>query len=99
MKLREVILSNTLIARENRLKRLIGIAPDVMISREKEIIKELEAGKIEISGDKETLDWNFLSGVKKTGRGGHVYYSYRCKEGKVNYYPTAIYGRYIKKVE
>ena len=98
MKIREYILEKELIGYNYRLDKLIEIgAPQVIIDRQRELVGELENGVLSVSGDKEVLEFEFNKSEKKTGRGGKVYIQFTCDNCLVNYFPTAKYGRYIKR--
>lgn len=98
MKIREYILEKELVGYKYRLDKLIEIgAPQVIIDRQRELVGELENGVISVSGDKEVLEFEFNKSEKKTGRGGKVYIQFICDNCLVNYFPTAKYGRYIKR--
>ena len=81
---------------KERLEKLIEMsAPEIMITRTKEIIVELETENIKVGGDKELLDVEFINREVKKGRGGKTYIS--LNNGTINYFPNAQYGRYIKR--
>ncbi len=100
MKLGEFLRKKILENNKERLDKLVAIqAPGVMIEGIKKEITDLEAGKeVKIKGDTEYLEYAFISETWKTGRGGKKYVEFTLTNGeKVNYFPNAKYGRYIKK--
>ena len=99
MKIKEFILQAEIKNYSFRLDKLIEYrAPVVMIEGQRKLVEELKKGKLNIKGDIEVLGKEFLSYEKKTGRGGKFYIQFNCNDGKVNYFPAARYGRYIKKL-
>ena len=87
---------------EDRLVNLEKIGIDIMIKNCQEkikFLKENENNVFDFGGDKEILNWTFVSKEVKTGRGGKKYGQYTCKEGVFNYFPNAAYGIFIKIAE
>ena len=85
---------------EYRIKRFKEInAPEIIQLNLKRLLKELKnGGEVDIKGDIEYLDFEFVTEEIKVGRGGKEYSQFTLKSGeKVNYFPSARYGRYIKK--
>lgn len=100
MKLGEFLREKIIVNNKRRLSSLVAIqAPDVMIKGIEKDIRDMEAGKeVKISGDVEYLEHEFVSETFKTGRGGKKYVEFTLANGeKINYFPNAKYGRYIKK--
>ena len=94
MTIREYIVNMTLKAAEERLEALKRIgAPAVIIDGQTKTVDDLKNGKLKISGDLEALDLEYKDREIKTGRGGK---KYLVINGKVNYFPNAKYGMYIK---
>ena len=94
MTIREWICQNEARMFEYRLERLEAMnAPKVMIEAQRKAVDELKAGKIEVGGEKNLLDVEFESFIQKKGNGGKAYLTIN---GKINYFPQAQYGRYIK---
>jgi hypothetical protein len=104
MKLNEFLREKILIGTKKRLASLVVIsAPQVMLKGIKNQIRDLESGKdFKVKGDIKYLEYDFVSETWKTGRGGKKYVEFTLKNGdkeeKVNYFPNAKYGRYIKAV-
>ena len=95
MTIREHILENTRQNVESRLQKLEEMqAPEVLISSVKSQLTELENGQIEIGGDAELLQEDYVSVELKKGSGGKVYFEYN---GNINYFPKAKYGRFIAR--
>jgi len=100
MKINEFLKEKILENLKKRLNKLVAIpAPEIIIEALKKEIKNIEAGKeIKISGDTKYLTHNFISDEIKIGQGGKKYTQFILENGeKVNYFPNAKYGRYIKK--
>ena len=94
MTIREWICKNEARMFEQRLESLEAMnAPKVMIEAQRKAVDELKAGKIEVGGEKNLLDVEFESFIQKKGNGGKTYLTIN---GKINYFPQAQYGRYIK---
>ena len=99
MKLQEQLNANAIIGTKKRIQELSGIAPDILIENLKENLSFLEESKsnyFNVTGDKEVLKWEVKSFESFNGRGGKSYIVFHCKEGDVNFFPNARYGRYIK---
>lgn len=65
-----------------------------MIDRQRKYVESLQEGTLEVSGDKDALDDNFVNAEKKKGRGGKSYY---IINDNINFFPAARYGMYIKR--
>ena len=95
MTIREYIVNAELNIAESRLNKLHEIgAPEVMLKSLADCINNLQNGNIEVSGDSNLLDVNYVSSEIKTGNGGKKYI---CFNNSINYFPKAKYGKYIVK--
>lgn len=98
MTIKEYLLNCEISSKKDRIEKLEQIgAPKVIIDGEKKMLEEMESGKFNVSGDIEALSEEMKSREVKKGRGGKLYVSFNG--GKVNYFPAAKYGRYIKYAE
>jgi hypothetical protein len=96
MTIREYILNGKIKNDENRLAKLIEMqAPSIMITSLENQIAELKSGNLQIGGDIEVLDDEFISREFRIGRGGKQYIQIN---GTINFFPNAQYGLYIKRV-
>lgn len=93
MTIKEYIIEKETAIYTERLEKLETIgAPQIVITAQRNAIKELQTGNFKVGGDTNLLDYNFKNREVKTGRSGKTYISF---DGKINYFPTAKYGRYI----
>lgn len=91
----EYIVNAELNIAESRLNKLHEIgAPEVIFKSLGDYINNLKNGDIEISGDSDLLNVNYVSSEIKTGNGGKKYI---CFNNSINYFPKAKYGKYITK--
>lgn len=94
MTIKEHITDTMLAAAEDRLQKLKAIpAPAVMIEGQQRMVEDLKQGRLKISGDVSVLDEEVKSCVVKTGRGGKRYAIFN---DRINFFPAAKYGPYIK---
>lgn len=99
MKIKNYLFKKIAESNRKRAKRFIEIgAPKIVIENLLQEAEKLETGgSVKIDGDKEALDLEFVSEEFLTGRGGKKYIQFMIGNGqKVNYFPNARYGRYIK---
>ena len=97
MTIKEFIIDREMVVYEGRLENLIELgAPDIMIESQRKMVDALKRGDFKVGGDSYWLDYEFSEWKTYKGRGGKMYVQF---DGKVNYFPTAKYGRYIKEVK
>lgn len=95
MTIKDFILHGTLSAAQERLEKLTEIsAPQIIIDKQNELVKSLQEGKLQISGETNLLNEQFSEAEKKIGRGGKTYY---IINGSINFFPAARYGMFIKR--
>ena len=94
--IKDYILENEIKNVSERLEKLKDIrAPQVMLDGLAKELQELRKGNFKITGDKELLNYKWKTREIKKGRGGKVFIQF---DGKINYFPTAKYGKYITVV-
>ena len=95
MTIKEHIVEKEIEFKKERIEKLEKIgSPAIILKLEKEQLVDLQKGNIKIAGDVKALDEIMADVVVKKGRGGVPYACYNG--GKVNYFPNAKYGRFIK---
>lgn len=95
MTVKEWIANGLISGAEERLSKLEEIgAPTVVIEGQKKFVANLKNGVLSVSGDKDTLEDEFESAERKTGRGGKAYY---IINNRISFYPAAKYGMFIKR--
>ena len=93
MTIKEYIIENTIKAMTSRMAKLEEIqAPKVMIVGLQVELERLEEGILECGGKTELLDEELSTVEQRKGKGGQIYYMFN---GYINYFPKALYGRYV----
>ena len=97
MTIKEFIIDREMVVYEGRLNSLLELgAPDIMIESQRKAVAALQSGDFKIGGDPYLLDYEFSEWKVYKGRGGKMYVQF---DEKINYFPTAKYGRYIKEAK
>lgn len=96
MNIKEKIIEMRIKNCEYRLSRFIEIgAPEIMISRVKEILADLQNGVLDVKDKGNIFNETYLNHEVKTGRGGKKYISFN--DGSFNYFPEGKYGPFTSR--
>jgi len=98
MNIKEKIIEMRLKSCEYCLTRFEEIgAPEVMITRLKEITADLKNGILDVNDKGNIFNETYVNHEVKTGRGGKKYIS--LNNGTLNYFPEGKYGPFTSRAK